>query len=517
MDYELLRWALLPDLVVVIGVFVALGLDYGWLHNRTLSKRNAIISNLVSWSLFLGLVGMLFQGMSTSEFNFADGQLVFSPMRYAWKASLFAMAILVVQLSSREPVCGQVSEYYALLLLATLGMGIVVTTENLLGAFVALELVSLSLYALTALLRRNRPSAEAALKYFTFGGVSSAFLLLGLSYIYGMTGSLEMRSVMAYFSSMPALPPLLLVGWLLVLVGLGFKIAVAPFHAWAPDVYQNAPTPVAAWIATGSKIAAIVLLVTLLKPAIAPQGEATLLLSSGVSQSGLEPDKLPGAMAELRLSLGVALSGLAVVAMIGGNLAALRETNLKRLLAYSAIANAGYLLVGLVAFSNDGRAASLFYVLVYSMATLGAFSVVSIIGGRLGRDAEIDDFRGCWKTMPGLAIMMFFFILSLAGIPPLAGFIGKYYLFFAVVQSHADISSWSEGWYWLVALALVMSVVSLYYYLKVLKAFLIFDEEARPEIDINPVVRMALIILVLGMVGLGLYPQPVLDIFIAAS
>jgi len=494
MDYQLLLWALLPDLVVVVGVFASLGLDYGWLRNRTISRRNFIISNLASWSLFLGLVGMVFQVMSTSDFNFAAGQIVFSPMRFALKACIFAMAILVVQLSSREPVCGQVSEYYSLLLLATLGMGFVMTSENLLGAFVSLELVSLSLYALTALWRRNRSSAEAALKYFTFGGVSSAFLLFGLSYIYGMTGSLEVRSIMGYFASTPVLPPLLLTGWLLMLVGLGFKIAVAPFHAWAPDVYQNAPTPAATWIATGSKIAATMLLVTLLKPVIeAPEGSP------------------------LRIPLGVALSGLAVVAMIGGNLAALRQTNLKRLLAYSAIANAGYLLIGLVALNHDGRAATLFYVLIYSMATLGAFSVVSIIGGRLGRDAEIDDFRGCWKSMPGIAALMFFFILSLAGIPPLAGFIGKYYLFFAAINGHADISSWSEGWYWLVTLALVMSVVSLYYYLKVLKAFLVVDEEIRPEVEINPVVRMALIILALGVIGLGLFPQPVLDIFIAAS
>ena len=494
MDYQLLLWSLLPDLVVVIGLFASLGIDYGWLRNRPLSVRNSKISNLASWSLFLGLVGMFFQGMSTSEFNFAFGQLVFSPMRYALKACIFAMAILVVQLSSRESVCGQVSEYYSLLLLATLGMGFVMTSENLLCAFVALELVSLSLYALTALWRRNRPSSEAALKYFAFGGVSSAFLLFGLSYIYGITGSLEIRLIVGSCSSMPVLPPLLLVGWLLMLVGLGFKIAAAPFHAWAPDVYQNAPTPVAAWVATGSKIAATVLLVTLLKPVIEAQEGSPL-----------------------RIPLGVALSGLAVVAMIGGNLAALRQTNLKRLLAYSSIANAGYLLVGLVALNHDGRTATLFYVLVYSMATLGAFSVVSIIGGRLGRDAEINDFRGCWKTMPAMAGLMFFFILSLAGIPPLAGFIGKYYLFFAAINGHADILSWSEGWYWLVALALGMSVVSLYYYLRVLKVFLVIDEESRPEIKINPVVHLALIILALGVVGVGLFPQPVLDIFIAAS
>ena len=494
MDYELLIWALLPDLVVVIGIFAALGIDYGWLRNRDLPDRNSKISNLVSWSLFLGLVGMVFQGMSASEFNYAAGQLVFSSTRYALKAVIFAMAIFVVQLSAREPVTGQVSEYYALLLLATLGMGFVITSENLLGAFVALELVSLSLYALTALWRRNRPSAEAALKYFTFGGVSSAFMLFGFSYIYGMTGSLDLRGITGAFAAMPVLPPVLLTGWLLVLVGLGFKIAAAPFHAWAPDVYQNAPTPAAAWIATGSKIAAIMLLVTLLEPAISA------------------PEESP-----LRIALGVALAGLAVVSMIGGNLAALRQTNLKRLLAYSAIANAGYLLVGLVALSNDGRAAVLFYALVYSMATLGAFAVVSLIGGRLGRDAEINDFRGCWKTMPGMAGLMFFFILSLAGIPPLAGFVGKYYLFLAAIQSYGDISSWSEGWYWLVALALVMSVVSLYYYLKVLKAFLVFDEDGRPEVEIDPVVRMALIILAMGVIAMGLFPQPVLDIFIAAG
>ena len=494
MDYQMMFWALLPDLMVVVGLFAALGLDYGLLRHRPLPERNFTLARLASWSLVLGLVTMVFLGMQVSDFHFADGQIVFTPMRYALKAGLFAMAILVVQLSAREPVTGQASEYYALLLLATLGMGFVITSGNLLGAFVSLELVSLSLYALTGLWRRSRPAAESAMKYFVFGAVSSAFLLFGLSYIYGVTGALDMAAVADRIAGFKTVPPMLVVGWLLLLVGLGFKIAAAPFHAWAPDVYHNAPTPAAAWVATGSKIAAIALMITLFQPVIdAPEGSP------------------------LRLPLGVALAALAVTAMVGGNLAALRQTNLKRLLAYSAIANSGYLLVGLIALTNDARAATLFYTLVYALSTLGAFAVVSLVGGRLGRDAEIDDFRGCWKTMPGMAALMLIFILSLAGIPPLAGFVGKYYLFYAAILGNPDISAWNEGWYWLVGIALLMSVVSLYYYLKVLKAFLVHEGDERAIEEVGTTVNVALLLLAFTIVALGLYPQPILDIFIAAG
>jgi len=280
---------------------------------------------------------------------------------------------------------------------------------------------------------------------------------------------------------------MLVLAYLLIFVGLGFKLALAPFHLWAPDVYQNAPTPVAGWIGSGSKIAAAALLIALLKPV----------------SSTLKDALIP------------ALAALAVLSMVVGNLGALRQTNLKRLLAYSAIANAGYLLVGVVAFSAAGNASVIFYILVYSLASLGAFGVVAVLTDTLGRDAEISDFNGCWKTTPGLAVAFLVFVLSLAGIPPLAGFLGKFYLFFAAIEAAPEAASWNDGFYWLVAFALIMSVVSLYYYLRVLKAFLVApadDGAAIAPVKTGWAAGVTLCVLALAVVALGLWPEPLLDL-----
>jgi NADH-quinone oxidoreductase subunit N len=354
----------------------------------------------------------------------------------------------------------------------------------LLGAFVALELVSLSLYAMTALNQSKAISAEAALKYLTFGAVASGFLLFGLSYLYGATGELNLAKLNQLESS-----SLLILAYLLIFVGLGFKLALAPFHLWAPDVYQAAPTPVAGWIGSGSKIAAAALLLALLQP---------------VANSP-----------ELKSVLVPALTALAVASMLVGNLGALRQTNLKRLLAYSAIANAGYLMVGVLALNEDGAQSVLFYILVYSIGTLGAFSVISVLTDRIGHDAEISDFNGCWKTMPGLSLAFLIFLLSMAGIPPLAGFLGKFYLFVAAIGAQPDASSLGEGFYWLVGFALAMSVVSLYYYLRVLKAFLVVTEEKISEKSPEQTCSLsgfAIFTMATIIVALGLWPQPLLNL-----
>jgi NADH-quinone oxidoreductase subunit N len=484
MDYRALFNAMLPDLLVVVALFAALGVDYARMRGRDLAARYRMAARISSWGLVAGLVviGLQLAGklplMETGALTImTDGQLVLSSGTLALKALLFALGLAVIPLAARHTVTPQASEYFALLLLATLGMGFVVTSRNLLGAFVALELVSLSLYALTALHQTRHTSAEAALKYLTYGGVSTAFLLFGLSYFYGMTGALDLSAMSAAVPS----SPLITVAYLFILVGLGFKIAVAPFHLWAPDVYQAAPTPTAAWIASGSKIAGVGLLLALLKP-VAGQPPIVLLLAA-----------------------------MAVLSMAVGNLGALRQSNLKRLLAYSAIANAGYILVAVVAFSDVGHAAAVFYTVVYAIATLGAFAVVALLSDRLGREAEIDDFRGCWKTNPGLAAAMLIFIFSLAGIPPLAGFIGKFYLFFAVIEANPQIGPWTGGGYGLVALALGFSVVALYYYLKVLKAIFVSEEEgALDEKPVDLASGVVVLMLALLTVAVGIWPQKII-------
>ena len=487
MDYQPIFYALLPDLIVVVTLFAALGVDYGYMRGASLKERAARTLQICSLGLLGGLVMLVLQLEGTLPLDYAEllvathGQLMLSPGTLALKWLLFALGMAVLPLAARHMVTVHVSEYFALLLLATLGMGFMVASRNLLGAFVALELVSLSLYSLTALHQTRRTSAEAALKYLTYGGVSTAFLLFGLSYFYGMTGALDLSAVSEAVPS----SPLITVAYLFILVGIGFKIAVAPFHLWAPDVYQAAPTPAAAWIASGSKIAGVGLLLSLLKP-VAGQPPIVLLLAA-----------------------------MAVLSMSVGNLGALRQSNLKRLLAYSAIANAGYLLVGVVAFSAAGNTSVIFYILVYSLASLGAFGVVAVLTDTLGRDAEISDFNGCWKTTPGLAAAFLVFVLSLAGIPPLAGFLGKFYLFFAAIGAAPEAASWHDGFYWLVAFALIMSVVSLYYYLRVLKAFLVApadDGAAIAPSKIGWAAGVTLCVLALAVVALGLWPEPLLGL-----
>ena len=486
LDFQQLLLTLLPDLVVVVALFVALGIDYSKLRGAALTERYETAFRISALGLLIGLVMTVLQAadkMSAMEAAATYGQLKFTTGTLTLKAALFSLGLAVLPLVKRDLVTTHASEYFSLMLLATLGMGFVVTSQNLLGAFVALELVSLSLYAMTALNQSRATSAEAALKYLTFGAVASGFLLFGLSYLYGATHDLNLANLTEIKTS-----NLSIVAYLLILVGLGFKLALAPFHLWAPDVYQAAPTPVAGWIGSGSKIAAASLLLVLLQP---------------VANSP-----------ELKKALVPALAALAVASMLVGNLGALRQNNLKRLLAYSAIANAGYLVVGVLAFNDVGNKSVLFYILVYSIGSLGAFAVISVLADRLGRDAQISDFNGYWKTMPGLSIAFMIFLLSMAGIPPLAGFLGKFYLFLAAIGAQPEVTSWTDGYYWLVAFALVMSVVSLYYYLRVLKAFLVVtdeENEAKP-VAIGTSARLTLFTLAAVLVALGLWPEPLLDL-----
>ena len=488
MDYQQLLLALLPDLLIVVALFAALGVDYSRMRGSRLAERYQMACRISAAGLIAGLAVILVQLTQAWSFtalaSMTDGQLELNTGTLTLKALLYAMGLGVLPLAKRDQITPQVSEYFALLLLATLGMGFVVTSRNLLGAFVALELVSLSLYAMTVLNQARRASAEAALKYLTFGAVSSGFLLFGLSYLYGATEQLDINQMTGLTDE-----PMLVLAYLLIFVGLGFKLALAPFHLWAPDVYQNAPTPVAGWIGSGSKIAAAALLIALLKPV----------------SSTLKDALIP------------ALAALAVLSMVVGNLGALRQTNLKRLLAYSAIANAGYLLVGVVAFSAEGNTSVIFYVLVYSLASLGAFGVVAVLTDTLGRDAEISDFNGCWTKTPGLAVAFLVFVLSLAGIPPLAGFLGKFYLFYAAIEAEPGAASWNDGFYWLVAFALIMSVVSLYYYLRVLKAFLVAPSDDGKAASIAPIkigwaAGVTLCLLAIAVLALGLWPEPLLNL-----
>jgi len=339
-------------------------------------------------------------------------------------------------------------------LLATIGLLLLVGTEELLMIFIGLELTSLSLYVMAAFDKTDVRSAEAGLKYFLFGSTASAFTLFGLSLIYGMSGTTGLAAIGQKLATQP-IQPLLFVGIVMTLVGLAFKIAAAPFHLWAPDAYQGAPVPSAAFIASGSKVASFVVL-----------GKIVLV--------GFAPVHGSAAWHAMIAGWSPVLAALAALSIVIGNLVALVQTNVRRLLAYSAVAHAGYTLLGLVAGGRDGFSATLFYTTVYAFTLVGAFGVVALVRRETGGD-DLTNFSALWSRSPLLAGCMAIFLLSLAGLPPLAGFFGKFYLFSVALRAGAN-----HGLLWLVALALLGSFISLYYYLIVLKVIFV-DEKPQPE------------------------------------
>ena len=427
--------------------------------------------------------------------NLLHGMLVVSPLNSLFKVVVLLLAFFTILLVRSGRGLPNESEFLALILLATVGLMLLVGSEELLMIFIGLELTGLSLYLLTAFDKTSRASAEAGLKYFLFGSTASAFTLFGLSLVYGLSGTTSLGAVAAKFGAGP-LPPLFLVGLVMTMVGFAFKIAAAPFHLWAPDVYQGGPIPSAAFIASGSKVASFVVL-------------GKILLLGFATEAG------SAAWHSLVAGWKPLLALLAALSILLGNLAALAQKNVRRLLAYSAIAHGGYTLLGLVASGVDGFAATLFYTSVYGLTLLGAFGVVGFVRQETGGD-EFSHFAGLRQRSPLFAGCMAVFLLSLAGLPSLAGFFGKFYLFAAAIRGAAD-----QGLLWLVALALFGSLISLYYYLTLLKVIFLgedplvatssFDSVSAGFLSRFTIGTLAAIVLLAGI-----FPSSLLDSILAA-
>ncbi|HXG47033.1 MAG TPA: NADH-quinone oxidoreductase subunit N, partial [Methylomirabilota bacterium] len=428
--------------------------------------------------------------------GYLDGMLVVSPISQFVKGVLLVLTLCTALVSLETKFTEHPGEYFALLLLATVGMLFLVSTENTLLIFVSLELVSLCLYVMTAFNKQNARSAEAALKYFLIGGVSAAFLLFGLSLAYGLTAELNLAKMAAKLAGAPP-DPLLLVALLMILAGFGFKVAAVPFHWWAPDAYQGAPTPSAALIASGSKVASFFILAKVMMVGFA-----------GAEGSGAWRGFAQGWVPVLAL--------LAALSVVMGNIAAIAQSSVKRLLAYSAVAHAGYALVGVLANQKaDGFAAVLYYATTYALTAVGAFAVVAVVQGRTGDD-RLATFAGLSRRSPVLAACLMVFMLSLAGIPPLAGFFGKVYLFKAGLFVKGGGAA-SLGLLWLVILAIAMSAVSLYYYLQVLKQAFVADAPAdAPELPVSRVTVLMLVLLAGAVLLLGLFPNWLVKPLLAA-
>jgi NADH-quinone oxidoreductase subunit N len=426
------------------------------------------------------------------------GMLVVTPLTSLFKIICLTLAFFTVLLA-RDSTPRHRGEFLALLLLATIGLMLLVGSEELLMIFIGLELTGLSLYVMAGFDKTDPRSAEAGLKYFLFGSTASAFTLFGLSFVYGMCGTTGLAAIGQKLTAAP-IQPLLLVGIVMTLIGFAFKIAAAPFHLWAPDAYQGAPIPSAAFIASGSKVASFVVL-----------GKIVLV--------GFGPVQGSAAWHAMIAGWAPVLAALAALSIVIGNLVALAQSNVRRLLAYSAVAHSGYTLLGLVAGGREGFAATLFYTTIYAFTLVGAFGVVALVRRETGGD-DFKNFAGLWSRSPLLSGCMAIFMLSLAGLPPLAGFFGKFYLFSVAMRSGAN-----HGLLWLVALALLGSFVSLYYYLAVLKA--IFVEPALSEverantpspspIELDFLQRISLILLAGTVLVLGLLPGGLVTL-IAAS
>jgi len=477
--FEILKLAM-PETMLAIAALAVLFVDLAGMRGIERSYRRlagAAVSCLGCFAAAFWLIQMETSGVV------GHGLLVVDPLTRLVKLALVALTALTALISVDSDFTDHVGEYFALLLIGTIGMLFLVGTENLLMLFVALELTSLSLYVLTAFNKRNARSAEAALKYFLFGSMAAAFTLYGLSLIYGLSGSIELRTIATALAGQ-GLDPLLATALVMTVIGFGFKVAAVPFHLWAPDAYQGAPTPSAAFIASGSKVAGFFILAKVL-----------MLGFEGV----------PGSAAWGGVGAGwiPVLAVMAAASMVLGNLAAIVQPSVKRLLAYSAVAHTGYALLGVAADTIPGLSGLVYYVITYALSTLGAFAVVTLVEDGAG-DARLVDFAGLSRRAPLMSLCMMVFILSLAGIPPLAGFFGKFYVFAAAVGS----GSGPLGLLWLVALAIAMSAVSLYYYLQVLKQIYVLSPAGSvPLVKASVAFQVGVVGLALGTVVLGCFPH----------
>jgi NADH-quinone oxidoreductase subunit N len=435
----------------------------------------------------LGIVGLVGAGVATAllwDRNAASfGVIVADNFGLFVTMVLVVVGVLTIMFSS--PVIGRdglpKGEYYALLLFSIAGMIMMATANDLLVVFIALEILSIAVYVLTGIRRDDPRAIEAAFKYFLLGAFSSAFFLYGIAFTYGLSGSTRLDRVGAYLASQALSDnPLILVGLGLLLVGFAFKISAVPFHMWTPDAYEGAPAIVTGFMSTGVKAAAFAAF-------------------ARVFLSAFEP--FSGEWAPM-------VWLLAAATMILGTVVGVAQSNLKRMLAYSSIAHGGYLLVGLVAANDVGKAAILFYLAAYAVTNLAAFGVIALLGTREAANDELRDYAGLWHTRPALAALMTVCLLSLGGLPPTAGFIGKWYVFSAAV---------SAGYYGLAVIGVLTSVISVFFYLRVVVMMYMADRPAPIAAAETPRVGMAaLVASIAAILVLGVLPTPVLDFAVAS-
>ena len=464
---------LMPDLGPVMPEIVMTCLALLILLSDLVIKRKetiaflSIVSVAVVTYLLAGSTGTTFNGMFI-----ADGYSLF------FKLIFMLNVILTVLISVKYIAIEKVNfgEYYSLILFSTLGMMLMASAGDLITLYLGLELMALSTYVLAGFLRHDIKSNEAAMKYFLLGAFASAFLLYGISMIYGLTGTTDLHAISSYISQKGLSGnPVLMLSMIMFAVAFSFKIAAVPFHMWAPDVYEGAPTSVTAFMSVGPKAAGFAVL-----------GRVFLT-----------------AFGAARIEWTGILIPIAILTMAVGNIAAISQTNIKRMLAYSSIAHAGYILLGIIAGTSEGMASILNYLFIYAFMNIGAFAVVIMLRSEGFKGDNISDYEGLAKTHPLAAALMLVFMFSLTGIPPTAGFMGKFYLFMSAI---------SAGYTWLAVTAVIFSAISAYFYLRIVMYMYMKEPKAEVQLSVSPGIALALAITVIAVLVIGVLPSKIISV-----
>lgn len=472
---------ILPEAILIAGALLIPGLFI-------LTKKKSICAIAAEVAILLsGLVVGISMLDNTLFGSFLNTGLFKLDMFAAVMMFLFlgvTFFVLLISPASSE-VSNHSGEYYSLLLVATAGMLFVAASENLLTIFVGVECVSITSYALVALKKNDPRSSEAAVKYLIIGGLSSGLALYGISMIYGLTGSINIADVSAAIATMDKFSLPFAIAMIAMIAGYGFKISAVPFHMWAPDVYEGAATPVSMFLSTGSKKMGFVVLFKI------------FFVLFALSASGF-------AVGEMQYVFAF----IAAITMTVGNIVAISQKNIKRMLAYSSIAQAGYILIALAVMSEYALTGGIFHMITHVFMKGGAFIVVAaLITAGLGEN--ISDYKGLAKRAPLVAAAMLLFLFSLAGIPPLAGFASKFVLFSGAIVIDGVVQS---QWIWLAFVAILNSAISLYYYARVVKAMYIEKGESEEKLVIRKSHLAAILLCVVFVIAIGLYPEPVIKI-----
>ncbi len=459
--------------VIVLSLF-AMGV---LILDLFIGKDKTVLVFLSLLGLFLAAVSSLAKGTgpiySFSNSYVVDTFSIFLTFVFAISSALAIM--LSVSYNKEQGI--KIGEYYSIILFCTVGMIVLASSADLIMIFLGIEIVSISLYILAGIRRTEKRSNEAALKYFLLGAFASGFLLYGMALVYGATGTTHLKDIASVLASSEfKTSPILLMGVVLLVVGFGFKVASVPFHMWAPDVYQGSATPVTAFMSVGPKAAVFAAFFRIFVegiPNISDYWDTILCI-------------------------------VAVITMFVGNLGAIIQDNMKRLLAYSSISHAGYILVALIAKNSLGMSSLLFYMLAYAFMSFGAFAIIIILDKQNGDNLEVKDYAGLGFKHPVIAVCMSIFLLSLGGLPPFAGFVGKFYIFSAAVK---------EGYITLVVLGVLNSAISFYYYLRVIVYMYMKEPEGDYQVQpsLAPFSLLVIGIAVFGTIELGIFPGPVIS------